>query len=145
MKLRIKITGFLLLILSLQACQNKMGGSGQNLTNLPIDSATAAKFKFERYAYPFGQVKSGAVISYTFVFQNVGKSPLIIRDIRTSCGCTVVKFNHTPIPPGGKGQIKAVFDTAGKAGVQQKIITILANTIPNFTQIGFSGIVIFNK
>lgn len=105
------------------------------------DSAMAARISFNQTEYHFGQVKSGALVSYSFLFRNTGKSPLVIADISTSCGCTVPHYDHIPIPAGGQGHIQVVFNTAGKAGIQEKIITITANTIPKLNQVALVGIV----
>jgi|GEM_PF-813477 len=105
------------------------------------DSATAAKFRFNHKDYLFGEVKAGALVTYSFKFVNDGKSPLIIRDIYTSCGCTVTSYNHIPVTVGKKGQINVVFNTDGKSGIQRKIVTIIANTVPRLNQIAMAGIV----
>ncbi len=50
-------------------------------------------------------------------------------DARGSCGCTVPKYpKNTPIAPGQSDVIKVRFDSNGKPNLQQKTVTISANT-----------------
>ena len=66
--------------------------------------------------------------SMVFTFENIGSSPLLITKATASCGCTVAKYPKQPIPPGGKGQIEAVY-RANKSnlGYQHKTITVETN------------------
>ena len=55
---------------------------------------------------------------------------LVISSCTASCGCTVPQWPREPIAPGKSGEIKVVFNSAGKGGLVSKDITILANTNP---------------
>ena len=94
------------------------------------NAATAPVMKFEKESHDFGKIKQGDKVSYDFKFTNNGKSPLIITDAVASCGCTTPEWPKTPIKPGESGLIKVVFNSAGKTGLQDKQITITANTVP---------------
>jgi hypothetical protein len=54
----------------------------------------------------------------------------------------VPEWPKEPIPPGGKGTIKATFNSSGKQGTQHKKIVITANTKPELTEIALEGDVI---
>ena len=58
-----------------------------------------------------------------------------------SCGCTVPSWTKDPIAVGGTGFVEAEFDTKGKAGIQNKTITVTANTWPKITQLKFKAMV----
>ncbi|MBS1487963.1 MAG: DUF1573 domain-containing protein [Bacteroidetes bacterium] len=92
--------------------------------------------------HDFGTVNEGQKVSYTYQVTNTGKAPLIIQNAQPSCGCTVPDWTKTPIPVGGTGFVKAEFDTHGKTGVQNKTITVTANTWPKTTTIKFKAMVI---
>jgi len=77
--------------------------------------------------FAFGTVNEGDVIEHVFKFKNTGKSDLIIRKTRTSCGCTVVEPKNKTIKPGEESEIKAVFNTRGKKNKQTKVITVITN------------------
>ena len=75
----------------------------------------------------------------TFRFKNIGQSNLIISSAQGSCGCTVPQWPKEPIKPGEKGEIEVVFNSEGKSGLQNKTITLVANTIPNTIVIALKG------
>lgn len=101
-----------------------------------------AAFKFIKESYDFGQITEGEKVSYDFKFTNVGKTPLIITSATATCGCTVPDYPKEPVAPGADGIIKVVFDSSGKLGMQNKVITITANTIPEMTQVNILGNVV---
>ncbi len=96
-----------------------------------IDESKLPKFEFVSEVFDFGKIIDGEKVSYTFQFKNVGKIPLIISSANASCGCTVPSYSNAPIAPGASGKIDVVFDSKGKLGLQNKTITLVANTIPN--------------
>ena len=75
----------------------------------------------------------------TFRFRNVGQSNLIISSAQGSCGCTVPEWPKEPIKPGEEGKINIIFNSTGKQGLQNKTITLIANTIPNTKVIAIKG------
>jgi len=95
--------------------------------------AAAPVLKFEKDSYNFGKIKQGDKVSYEFKFTNTGKTPLIISNSVASCGCTTPEWPKEPVKPGDSGVIKVTFNSAGKAGLQDKLITTTANTIPTTT------------
>lgn len=103
------------------------------------DASNAAAFKFEKDSYDFGQITEGDQVSYDFSFTNTGKEPLIITGATATCGCTVPNYPHEPIAPNGEGKISVKFDSKGKGGMQNKVITITANTVPSTTQLHLIG------
>ncbi|MCS6821476.1 MAG: DUF1573 domain-containing protein [Microscillaceae bacterium] len=98
----------------------------ENEKQLPV-------FKFEKTKHDFGEIRDGEVVKHTFTFTNVGNAPLIIKEARATCGCTVPNYPKEPIPPNGKGEITVEFNSTGKSGIQNKTITITANTNPEIT------------
>lgn len=86
-----------------------------------------AEIKFEETMHNFGDIHQGDVVNYIFKFKNTGKAPLIISNVLTQCGCTVPEWPKEPILPGKKGEIKATFNSAGKSGAQNKVVTIQSN------------------
>jgi len=97
------------------------------------DSNALPVLTLETDTHDFGRLNSGELVTYAFKFKNTGKSPLIISNVSTSCGCTVTAFPNQPIKPGDESTIDVKFDTAGKHGIQQKMITVFANTEPPVT------------
>lgn len=93
----------------------------------PDELANSPKILFEKTDFEFGTLKSGEKASYNFVFTNTGKSDLIIRKIKASCGCTATNPEKMIIKPGETSHITSTFSSAGKKGQQNKTITIITN------------------
>ena len=137
-----KFLGFLVL-LAIAACNNSGLNQSNNETSTEHTSADGAPvMKFDEDVYEFGKIKEGQSVAYDFKFTNTGKTPLIIKDAVATCGCTVPESPKEPIAPGASSMIKVVFNSAGKSGLQDKVVTITANTIPAQTQIHLIGEVI---
>jgi hypothetical protein len=93
----------------------------------------------EKKTHDFGTIAQGDVVEEVFHFTNTGNEPLIITDARGTCGCTTPKWSREPIPPGGKGEITIGFNSAGKSGRQDKVVTITSNAVnADGTKISFS-------
>ncbi|MDA8993267.1 DUF1573 domain-containing protein, partial [Flavobacteriaceae bacterium] len=134
------LTLLALVTLSLTACQEsaakKVNSTTAN-TNAAApsneasssNSAEAPVMTFDKTSHDFGTIKEGEKVTTTFSFTNTGNADLIIVDARGSCGCTVPQYpKNTPIAPGGTGTIEVSFDSSNKPGIQQKSVTISANT-----------------
>lgn len=100
-----------------------------------------AALSFTEKEFDFGTIKEGDVVEHTFSFKNTGEVPLIIQNAQPSCGCTVPDWTKEPIPVGGTGYVKAKFDSKGKPNLQQKTITVTANTFPKQTLLKFKAMV----
>lgn len=104
-------------------------------------SADAAVLTFEEPGYDFGKIKEGEKVHYNFKFKNTGKSPLIITNATATCGCTIPEPPKDPIQPGAEGIIKVVFDSTGKSGMQDKVITVTSNGNPSISDVHLVGVV----
>lgn len=89
--------------------------------------------------YNFGKITEGERVTFNFRFKNSGKNPLVISNTSASCGCTVPEKPEKPIMPGEEGFIKVVFNSSGKVGHNQKNITVMANTKPEFPLLQLTG------
>ena len=94
------------------------------LANAPVLEVDDSEFKF-------GKLNQGEKVEHAFALSNKGKSDLIIRKVKASCGCTAVQPEKKVIQPGETIQIKTVFNSAGKVGNQNKTITIITNDPKN--------------
>ncbi|MGI9544628.1 MAG: DUF1573 domain-containing protein [Cyclobacteriaceae bacterium] len=75
----------------------------------------------------FGDITQGDVVQHIFQFTNEGTQPLILSNVLTTCGCTATEWPRDPIAPGKSGEIHVKFNSAGKMGPQNKIVTIVSN------------------
>ena len=87
------------------------------------------EMKFETTRHDFGVFsQDSAIVTYDFVFTNVGKAPLVIHQASASCGCTVPEYTLEPVMPGCQGKISITYNGKGKRpGVFRKSITIHNN------------------
>ncbi len=116
--------GFLAAILILSSCNQSSNSSNGNAENAPI-------MKFEKSIHDFGKLRIGDSVTFDFKFTNTGKSPLIITSGTATCGCTKPIWPTKPVLPGESGKIHVTFKSSGKQpGLQDKMITITANTNP---------------
>ena len=77
--------------------------------------------------YDFGEVFQGEKVRHVFEFVNEGDETLKIERVRSSCGCTAVMVSEKSIPPGGKGELQANFDSARFRGSVSKTIYLYSN------------------
>ena len=90
-------------------------------------SANGAVMTFEEVKYDFGDIYQGDKVEHVFKFENTGNEPLIITNVQTTCGCTAPNWPRDPSTPGQESEIKVVFNSTGKIGRQNKVITIVSN------------------
>lgn len=85
------------------------------------------KIKVENPLFNFGTATEGTMVNHTFKIKNVGKSRLVIRGVKTSCGCTAAQPTKTNLAPGEEADITAGFDTRFQKGHQERTITVMTN------------------
>ncbi len=103
----------------------------ENVATAAARDAKVADFPvmtFSQTDHDFGTINEGDVVEHTFTFTNTGKSPLVIVSAKGSCGCTVPSYSKEPIAPGGSGEMLVKFNSNGKPNLQNKTVTITANT-----------------
>jgi hypothetical protein len=101
------------LLIILCGCQSNTG---------KID-ATAS---FAEKEYNFGVLEYKKPVQHRVTVKNIGKSPLIINNVETSCGCTVPDWSKKPIKPGKEGEINITYDS-DFPGKFRKTITVFYN------------------
>jgi len=102
---------------------------------------------WEKSTHDFGDIQAGDKVENTFRFTNTGTEPLIITNVTVTCGCTVPKgWPRDPIVAGGKGEIVVAFNSLGKMGKQNKVVTIVSNAVnPEGATVSFSANVLEKK
>jgi len=132
---------------ALSACNSsdKKSDSATAADSVAATAENAPVIKFDEENHDFGKVKEGEKVSYSFKFTNTGKTPLIITSAVASCGCTVPEWPKAPVLPGKTGEIAVVFNSAGKQGLQDKQITVSANTNPAQSAVHLVGEVLVKK
>jgi len=105
--------GILLLLVGLFA----LGVNAQDQT---------AKIEFKEETIDYGEIEKGSDGVRVFEFTNNGDVPLVISNVKSSCGCTIPKKPDAPILPGDTGEIQVKYDT-NRVGPIRKAITVTSN------------------
>jgi len=95
--------------------------------------ASAPVFKSLTTTANLGKIKGSSQYDVEFKLTNEGKRDLIIRHIRSTCGCTAVQQENQGIgiKPGESSSIKAVFNSGGYKGNVTKVIYVYTNDPKN--------------
>ena len=132
MKKYLKIFFFVTILFAFSCDNNankKETKSGNSSSSTMMSSSESPIMSFDKTLHDFGTIQEGETVETVFTFTNSGKTDLIIVDARGSCGCTVPDYpKNTPIAPGESGKIRVSFDSSNKPNMQQKTVTISANT-----------------
>ncbi len=86
---------------------------------------------FAEQVFEFGSIQEGTPVEHEFKFTNTGKTDLIIRKVKASCGCTTVNPDDKIIKPGQSSSLKASFHTDNYNSRQTKTINIITNDPKN--------------
>lgn len=122
------------------ACNNNTAG-GIKQSNMNVSTDTAV-ISFREYEHDFGKITEGEKVACIFTFENIGKGPLVISSVTSSCGCTVPKYDTKPITAGNTGIVEVVFNSSGYNGSQTKTITVRSNASKSIVLLKISGEVI---
>jgi hypothetical protein len=98
----------------------------------------SAKMLWMETQFDFGSIEKGTPVSHDFTFSNNGDAPLLINNVKTSCGCTVSSYPKDPIMPGDSELIKVTYNAA-KAGSFTKNVTVFSNTNTSTTKLIIKG------
>lgn len=110
---------FLLLVCGLSAI---MAGFSQSAAPKQAEES----IHFKELSYNFGEIPQGRPVEHVFALVNKGKTPLVIRHVQATCGCTTPEWSQEPVAPGAASSIKVGFNAASE-GHFSKTITVSYN------------------
>jgi hypothetical protein len=99
------------------------------------------EFKFNEEKHDFGKIPQGTPVTTEFTFTNVGVEPLILTDVKPTCGCTIADYTKTPVKKGDKGTIKITYNAAVAAPFN-KLIVVTSNAKTPQKNLAITGEVI---
>lgn len=91
---------------------------------------SAQTISFSETTLDYGKVAVNSDGHRTFVIKNIGDKPLIVSNVKPSCGCTTPEWSKNPILPGKTGQIKVHYNTTIQ-GAFKKSIEVFSNDPEN--------------
>ena len=119
MKFRIMGMFIMLMISQGLMAQPEVQGNKETAAEKPA-------IEFAERIHDFGKIKSGDQAFFYFVFTNNGQAPLVISNVRSSCGCTVPQWPRVPVLAGKSDSIRVEYNTRIK-GAFNKSITVFSN------------------
>ncbi len=100
-----------------------------------------AKIEFKTDVIDYGTIEKGADGVRVFEFTNTGDAPLVISNVKSTCGCTVPKKPKDPIMPGETGVIEVKYDTK-RVNPIRKTITVFSNAETPTVALKIKGLVV---
>ncbi|MDR1005448.1 MAG: DUF1573 domain-containing protein [Bacteroidales bacterium] len=97
-----------------------------------------AEIKFDKVEHDYGTIKKGGDGTCTFTYKNVGKTPLILDNARSSCGCTVPSWSKEPLMPGQSASITVKYNT-NNVGPINKQVTVTSNAVNSKVTLHIKG------
>lgn len=98
-------------------------GNNNEFKNITLDGSEVL---WEADSHNFGEIPQNKPVSVDFKFTNTGDSPLVITEVKTSCGCTASNYPKTAIQPGETSKITVDYN-AKKLGTFSKTISVFTN------------------
>lgn len=123
-----------LCMVAFTSCKEENAASKINSDNVAAAAerdATSSEFpviSFEETEHDFGTIVNGTPVETKFKYTNTGDSPLVVSNIKSTCGCTVPSdWRKEPLAPGESAEFTVKFNGKGNNQVS-KSITLTTNT-----------------
>ncbi|MFD2147373.1 DUF1573 domain-containing protein [Mucilaginibacter antarcticus] len=97
-----------------------------------------AEFKFNEEKHDFGKIPSGTPVTTVFTYVNIGVEPLILTEVKPTCGCTIADYTKTPVKKGESGKITITYNAA-VVGPFTKTIVVTSNAKTPLKYLNISG------
>lgn len=94
------------------------------------ENVSGAKISFTEMEHNYGTIQKGGDGACEFKFTNTGNEPLILSNVKASCGCTVPIWPKEPVMPGKSQTIQVKYNTNNVGGFN-KTITVTSNAVDN--------------
>lgn len=127
----------------LPACQEKEADSiDAGFIHIPGEGSTrnTPQVQWDTDSVDLGLLAAGESVEIPFELTNTGQAPLVISQVKPSCGCTVAKgWDEGALAPGKSRTITLTFDAGDRIGTVQEQATVSTNAIPSTSVLTFSA------
>jgi hypothetical protein len=103
------------------------GGVAANAQNQTTTQAPPAALKWVTTKIDMGKIPQGTPATVTFDFTNNGRTPVVLKNVQPSCGCTTSDYTKEPVAAGKKGYVKATYNAANP-GSFSKSVTVTTDS-----------------
>lgn len=124
--IRTFVSAMLMLVFGLAVAQTTTATETRGATAAP-NNPNAPKIVFREENFNFGDIPEGPAVTHEFKFTNTGREPLVLSNVKASCGCTTPNWTKEPVLPGKEGVITVTYNTQGRPGGFNKTVTITSN------------------
>lgn len=93
-------------------------------------SASGPRAALEAPIHDFGALEYGEKVVHDFVIYNDGDKSLVLSNVLSSCGCTVIDFDDS-IGPGGTGRLRVELDSREQSGAFAVHVEVETNDLAN--------------
>jgi hypothetical protein len=83
--------------------------------------APANALKWETMNIDMGKIPQGTPATVTFKFTNTGHTPVVLKTVQPSCGCTTSDYTKEPVAPGKTGYVKATYNAAANGSFTKSV------------------------
>lgn len=87
----------------------------------------APRIVFAETTHDFGTMGQQQTVKHTFAFKNEGDAPLVIQNVKATCGCTGTLLSKKELAPGEEGDIEVTFSSGVSGGEKKKSIFVYSN------------------
>lgn len=106
-------------------------------------SAQEPVIEFDKMEHDFGKInEADGRVTTVFTFHNRGMAPLVLNNVKASCGCTTPNWPKEPVEPGQEGKITVTYNPNGRPGRFTKTITVTSNAKTSTVKLTIKGEVI---
>ncbi|MBN1457194.1 MAG: DUF1573 domain-containing protein [Sedimentisphaerales bacterium] len=124
------------IFLAIQCGCQEQAATPQNQNDSPMQQrmTTAAanpKIQVENPVHDFGDIGPNSRNTCQYNFKNIGDAKLVIKKIRSTCGCTVPELAKKDYQPGEEGTINVTFKSSTRKGAVTKHLYIESNDPEN--------------
>jgi hypothetical protein len=120
------------------------------MTYIPINASEEVKKEtqdakevtVDKLVHDFGIIgEEAGNVSAVFVITNNTDAPIVLTNVKATCGCTTPVWTKTPIESGKTGEVTATYNPKGRPGPFDKAITITTNSTPDKLVVHIKGTV----
>lgn len=91
-------------------------------SDVVADNERYAIAKFDKLSHDFGEIERGTEAVAIFTITNQGQAPLVVENVKVSCGCTIVKWNSEPVMPQDTIQIKVSYNSNIVGEIKRSVV-----------------------
>lgn len=107
-------------------------GTAAYSQELPAAGNSADSEKAEdKFSWDFGIVKQGRIAQHDFIIKNESTRELNIKEVNTSCGCTVSQAKIKTLKPRESTVIEVKFNSKGYAGKVKQFVFVTTDSLDN--------------